>query len=90
MDREAACFVGCRRLVKGQVLSQVHLQLPAHTVESFFLLLVSEWNALAAVDPALARLARSGELLRVSPGRCVRPRRTPFGVKPPSGRQVAE
>jgi len=40
----------------------------------------------AAVDQALSRLARDGELLRISRGRYVRPRRTPFGRRdPPPG-----
>lgn len=44
----------------------------------------------AAVDQAFSRLARSGELLRVSRGRYVRPRQTRFGPRAPSPRRLVE
>ena len=44
----------------------------------------------AAVDQALARLARSGQVLRISRGVYVLPVRTKFGVRPPSVPKVVE
>lgn len=44
----------------------------------------------AAVDQALSRMARDGELIRVSRGRYVRPRRTRFGRRAPSPRELVE
>lgn len=43
-----------------------------------------------AVDQAFSRMARGGELLRVSRGRYVRPRRTRFGRRAPSPRKLVE
>lgn len=44
----------------------------------------------AAVDQALARLARSGQVLRISRGVYVLPVQTKFGVRPPSAQNVVE
>lgn len=44
----------------------------------------------AAVDQALSRMARDGEVLRVSRGRYVRPRQTRFGRRAPSPRELVE
>ena len=44
----------------------------------------------AAVDQALSRMARGGELLRVGRGRYVRPRRTRFGRRAPSPGELVE
>jgi hypothetical protein len=44
----------------------------------------------AAVDQALARLCRSGELLRVGRGAYVRPVHSRFGERPPAPERVAE
>lgn len=44
----------------------------------------------AAVDQALSRLARRGQLLRVHRGVYMRPFRTEFGLRPPSPSKVIE
>jgi hypothetical protein len=44
----------------------------------------------AAVDQALSRMARDGELLRITRGWYVRPRPTRFGPRAPSSREVVE
>lgn len=43
-----------------------------------------------AIDQALSRLTRSGELLRIGRGRYVRPQDTRFGRRLPSARHVVE
>ncbi len=47
-------------------------------------------GARAAIDQALSRLARSGQLLRVGRGLYVRPVETRFGQRPPSVARVLE
>jgi hypothetical protein len=44
----------------------------------------------AAVDQALARLCRAGEILRVGRGAYVRPIRSRFGERPPAPERVVE
>ena len=44
----------------------------------------------AAVDQALSRLARKGELMRVCQGVYIRPIQTQFGVRPPAVEKVLE
>lgn len=44
----------------------------------------------AAVDQALSRLARKGELMRVCQGIYIRPIQTQFGVRPPAVETVLE
>lgn len=44
----------------------------------------------AAVDQALSRMARDGEVVRISRGRYVRPRQTRFGRRAPSPRELVE
>ena len=46
------------------------------------------WGNRAAVDQALSRLAKSGELLRVCQGVYMRPIETRFGLRNPSTRQA--
>ena len=42
----------------------------------------------AAVDQALSRLARSGQLMRICQGVYMRPGETPFGLRPPAVEKV--
>ena len=44
----------------------------------------------AAVDQALSRLARKGELMRVCQGIYIRPIKTEFGIRPPAVESVLE
>ena len=42
------------------------------------------WGSRAAVDQALSRLARGGQLMRICQGVYMRPVETPFGLRAPS------
>ncbi|MEX2530787.1 MAG: DUF6088 family protein [Gemmatimonadota bacterium] len=71
---QEAILVHSKRLPEGTVLAPKSLL---------------HLGSRAAVDQALSRMARRGELLRVSRGRYVRPRQTRFGPRAPSVHEVA-